>query len=55
MAYAMDHLGLSYAEVRDIASRHAWDSNSKAGKEAKDLSAFRFISNFVRAKRRVDL
>lgn len=50
-AYAIDHMGLSYAEAREIPDK-TWDSGSKANKEVRDLSAFRFITNFVREKRK---
>lgn len=51
MAYAIDHMALSYAEVRKIPPK-TWESGSKANKEVRDLSAFRFITNFVREKRK---
>ncbi|MCE9636234.1 MAG: HEAT repeat domain-containing protein [Planctomycetes bacterium] len=50
-AYALDHLGMTYDEIRKISDA-TWDNGTKAGKEAKDLSAFRFITNFVREKRK---
>lgn len=54
MAYAMDHMGLDYEEVRKLAEKRIWASKSKSVVEAQDLSAFRFITNFVRQKRKVD-
>jgi len=54
MAYAIDHMGLSYEEVRKLAEKRIWGSRSKAAAGARDLSAFRFITNFVRHKRKVD-
>ena len=51
MAYAIDHMGLTYAEVREIPSK-TWESGSKSNKDVRDLSAFRFITNFVREKRK---
>jgi HEAT repeat protein len=54
MAYAMDHMGLEYEDLRALAKKKVWNSRSKAATEARDLSAFRFITNFVRHKRRVD-
>jgi len=54
MGYAIDHMGLSYAEVRALAAKRIWGSRSKAAAGARDLSAFRFITNFVRHKRKVD-
>ncbi len=50
-AYAMDHMGLSYDDVRAIPDK-VWKSGTKANKEARDMSAFRLITNFVRQKRR---
>lgn len=54
MGYAIDHMGMSYEEAREIAAKRIWSSRSKAAAEARDLSAFRFITNFVRHKRKVD-
>ncbi|MBM4015874.1 MAG: hypothetical protein FJ293_13040 [Planctomycetes bacterium] len=51
MAYAIDVLGLSYADLRDVP-RGAWQSQQKAAEEVRDLSAFRFITNFVRQRRK---
>ena len=51
MAYAVDVLGLSYADLRDVP-RGAWQSQQKAAEEVRDLSAFRFITNFVRQRRK---
>jgi hypothetical protein len=50
MAYAIDVLGLSYSDWRDVP-KGAWTSQTKAVDEVRDLSAFRFITNFVRQKR----
>ena len=54
MAYAMDHMGLTYKDLRELSRKKIWGSRSKAAAEARDMSAFRFITNFVRHKRRVD-
>jgi len=54
MAYAMDHMGLDHQELRELDEAKVWKSNNKAAKAARDLSAFRFITNFVRHKRRID-
>lgn len=51
MAYAVDVLGLSYADLRDVP-KGAWQSQQKASEEVRDLSAFRFITNFVRQMRK---
>jgi HEAT repeat protein len=50
-AYALDHLGLSFDEIRAIPDA-TWDNGARAAREARDLSAFRFITNFVREKRK---
>jgi HEAT repeat protein len=55
MAYAIDHMGTTYAEARDFMARKVFESNTRSSKEVNDQSAFRLISNFVRLKRRVDL
>jgi len=39
----------------ELDRQKVWGSKSKSNKAAKDLSAFRFITNFVRHKRRHDL
>jgi hypothetical protein len=54
MAYAMDHMGLSYDDLRELAAKRVWGSRSKAAAAARDHSAFRLITNFVRHKRRQD-
>jgi HEAT repeat protein len=54
-AYAMDHMGLTYADMRLHAANKVFDSSGRCEKEITDESAFRFLSNFVRLKRRVDL
>ena len=54
MAYAMDHMGLDYEELRKHAASKIWDRQAQAVKLVRDLSAFRFITNFVRQKRKVD-
>jgi HEAT repeat protein len=51
MAYAVDVMGLSFSDLRDVP-KAAWASQTKAADEVRDLSAFRFITNFVRQKRR---
>ena len=50
-AYAIDHLGLDYARWREIQNESFWKSNHRASEEVWDGSAFRFVTNFVRAKR----
>ena len=55
MIFAMDHMGLTYEELRELARRKIWANQSKSAEVARDLSAFRFITNFVRQKRRQGL
>jgi HEAT repeat protein len=51
MAYAVDHLGLDLRSLREIFAEKFWDSSHKASREVRDLSVFRLITNFVRARR----
>ena len=51
----MDHMGLTYSDMRLHAANSVLSSNGRCEKEITDESAFRFLSNFVRLKRRVDL
>ncbi|MCG3133563.1 MAG: hypothetical protein HMLKMBBP_00742 [Planctomycetes bacterium] len=51
IAFAADHLGLSWKEIRKIPPS-AWASNGKAHEEAADTASFRFLTNFVKQKRR---
>jgi len=55
MAFAMDHMGITYADARDFMARKVFDKTSSCEKEVTDQSAFKFLSNFVRCKRKVDL
>ena len=50
-AYAIDHMGLRYDELREIVKEKFWNKNSQAAEEVLDLSVFRIVSNFVREKR----
>jgi hypothetical protein len=50
-AYAVDHMGLSFADWRATRSEGYWKNPLKAGKSVPDLSAFRLLTNFVRSKR----
>jgi len=54
MAYAMDHMGLDYPALRKLAAAHVWEKQAEAVKQARDLSAFRFITTFVREKRKTE-
>jgi len=46
-AYAVDHLGLSYARLRELRKEKFWNKTSSAAENVKDLSVFRLITNFV--------
>jgi HEAT repeat protein len=50
-AYAFDHMGLDYATWRKTQGEKWWDNALKAAAQVPDLSAFRFLTNFVRQKR----
>jgi len=51
MAYAVDHLGLSYADLRAQRGESFWKRLNTTAQRIKDLSVFRLVTNFVRAKR----
>jgi len=51
MAYAVDHLGLSLAELRESREAKHWDSTTKAAEAVRDLSVFELVTNFVRLRR----
>jgi hypothetical protein len=53
--YSIDHKGLDWEDVRKLAEERVWDSQAKSVEKVRDLSAFRFITNFVRQKRKADL
>jgi HEAT repeat protein len=50
-AFAIDHMGLAYADWRRLRDEPWWGSALKASARVDDLSAFRFVTNFVRLKR----
>ena len=50
IAYAIDTMGLRYADVRAIPN-DVWKSGTKSAEDVRDLSMFRFLTNFVRRKR----
>jgi hypothetical protein len=54
-AFAVDHFGFSWEKVRELDQRGVFARQSESEKEVTDLSAFRFLTNFVRRKRIVDL
>ncbi|MCB9904107.1 MAG: HEAT repeat domain-containing protein [Planctomycetes bacterium] len=51
MAYAMDHMGIDYATIRETQKEKWWKSNNKAAREVKDLSTLELVTNFVRLRR----
>ncbi len=50
-AFAVDHMGLSFEELRALREEKWWKSSTTAADHVFDESAFRFITNFVRQKR----
>jgi hypothetical protein len=53
-AIAMDRMGLDYPEIRRLRDRKVFDSAAKCASEVVDLSSFRFVTNFVRERRRAE-
>ncbi|MEM7305521.1 MAG: HEAT repeat domain-containing protein [Planctomycetota bacterium] len=51
MAFAVDHMGLTYEELREVRGEKFWKKSQQAAEQVKDLSVFRLITNFVRQKR----
>ncbi|MFN0009056.1 MAG: HEAT repeat domain-containing protein [Planctomycetota bacterium] len=51
-AYAIDHMGLSYSDLRAIAGEKYWENSLRASEKVLDLSVFRLVTNFVRLWRR---
>ncbi|MCZ6598177.1 MAG: HEAT repeat domain-containing protein [Planctomycetota bacterium] len=51
MAFAVDHMGLTYEELRKSRGEKFWKKSTQAAEIVKDLSVFRIITNFVRQKR----
>ncbi|MFT5080270.1 MAG: HEAT repeat protein [Planctomycetota bacterium] len=51
MAYAIDHMGISFAKIRETRKEKWWSGNMKAAEHIRDLSVFNLITNFVRARR----
>jgi len=51
MAYAMDHMGIDYATIRETKKEKWWKSNNKAAREVKDLTTLELVTNFVRLRR----
>jgi HEAT repeat protein len=50
-AYAVDHMGLSYAELRSTLGEKWWSSNTKAAERVYDRTALKLVTNIVRSKR----
>ncbi len=51
MAYAVDHMGLSYAELRQLKDEKFWGRPQTTSEKIRDLSVVRLVTNFVRHKR----
>ncbi len=47
-AYAVDHMGLTYASLRAGKEDKVWDNSLRASEKVLDLSVFRLVTNFVR-------
>jgi len=54
MAFAVDHLGYGYEELRKLQDEGVFAKQPSAVKRTRDLSIFRFITTFVRQKRLAD-
>jgi len=54
MAFALDHLGYDYAEVRALQKEGVFLKQPIAARRTRDVSIFRFITTFVRQKRLAD-
>jgi hypothetical protein len=46
-AYAVDHMGLSWADLRSTRDEKFWDNSLRASEKIADLSVFRLVTNFV--------
>lgn len=51
MAWAVDHMGLSYERLRATRDEKWWGNALKASREVRDLSVIRLVTNFVRLRR----
>lgn len=51
MAYAIDHMGLSFEDLRKERDEGFWERSQEAAEKVKDLSVFRLVMNFVREQR----
>ena len=52
MAFAIDHMGLTYGELREVRDAKFWKKSQAAAEEVKDLSVFRLVTNFLLAGRK---
>lgn len=50
-AYAVEHLGLTYEELRTTRKERYWGRTPSAAEKVLDLSVFRLVTNFVRLRR----
>lgn len=50
-AYAVDHMGLSYADLRASRDESFWGNNHRAAQVVHDLSVLRLVTNLVRLRR----
>ncbi len=50
-AYAVDHMGLSYADLRANRDESFWGNNHRAAQVVHDLSVMRLVTNLVRLRR----
>ncbi|MBK7643941.1 MAG: HEAT repeat domain-containing protein [Planctomycetes bacterium] len=46
-AYALDHMGLAWADLRATKDEKFWDNSLRASEKIADLSVFRLVTNFV--------
>jgi HEAT repeat protein len=53
-AIAVDRMGVGYIELRRMRERKVFENAERCAAEVADLSSFRFVTNFVRAKRRAE-
>ncbi len=54
MAFAMDHLGYDYTELRALRDKGVFLKQPTAVRQTRDQTIFRFITTFVRQKRLAD-
>jgi HEAT repeat protein len=54
MAFAVDHLGYGWEELRALRAEGVFKKQPEAIKRTRDLTIFRFITTFVRQKRLAD-